>query len=64
VRNTWAICPQVEDNPAKAELILDVIASGIRSCLKAGIRKDLSLEEEPASYQLVGGVTAHQGYDG
>ncbi len=26
--------------------------------------KDLSLSEDPASYQLVGEVTAHQGYDG
>ena len=26
--------------------------------------KDLSLEERPASYQLVGEVMAHQGYDG
>ncbi len=28
---------------------------------KVGNRKVLSLEEEPASYQLVGGVTAYQG---
>ncbi len=26
--------------------------------------KDLSLKEEPAVYQLVGEVMAHQGYDG
>ncbi len=26
--------------------------------------KDLSLLEDPASYQLVGEVMAHQGYDG
>ena len=26
--------------------------------------KDLSLPEDPASYQLVGEVMAHQGYDG
>ena len=26
--------------------------------------KDLSLEERPAGYQLVGRVTAYQGYDG
>ena len=26
--------------------------------------KDLSLSDRPASYQLVGEVTAHQGYDG
>ncbi len=28
---------------------------------KTGILRDLSLGEEPASYQLVGEVTAHQG---
>ena len=64
VRNAWAICLQVEDNPAKAELILNVIVPGIRDCLKAGIRKDLSLEDELTSYQLVGAVMAHQGFDG
>ncbi len=31
---------------------------------KMGIRKDLSLEEGLTAYQLVGEVTAHQGYDG
>ena len=35
-----------------------------RSYLKVGILRDLSLGDEPASYQLVGEVTAHQGYDG
>ena len=29
-----------------------------------GIREDLSLEDELAAYQLVGGVMAHQGEDG
>ena len=28
------------------------------------VRKDLSLREGLAAYQLVGGVTAHQGIDG
>ena len=36
----------------------------MRDYLKLGIRKDLTLEEEPVSYQLVGEVTAHQGFDG
>ncbi len=31
---------------------------------KAGIRKDLSPGEGLTAYQLVGEVTAHQGYDG
>ena len=29
-----------------------------------GIRKDLPPKDELAAYQLVGGVTAHQGEDG
>ena len=64
MRNTWAIYLQVEYNPSKGGLILNVIVPGIRDCLKAGTRKGLSLGEEPASYQLVGEVTAHQGDDG
>ena len=48
----------------KGELILNVIVPRMRDYLKLGIRKDLTLEEEPVSYQLVGEVTAHQGFDG
>ena len=32
--------------------------------IKGGARKGLSLEEGLTAYQLVGGVTAHQGSDG
>ena len=64
MRNTWAIYLKVEYNPSKGGLILNVIVPGIWDCLKAGTRKGLSLGEEPASYQLVGEVTAHQGDDG
>ena len=32
--------------------------------LKVGILRDLPFGEAIAAYQLVGGVTAHQGYDG
>jgi hypothetical protein len=32
--------------------------------LKVGILRDLPFEEAIAAYQLVGGVTAHQGDDG
>jgi hypothetical protein len=31
---------------------------------KLGTRKGLALDDEPAAYQLVGEVTAHQGKDG
>ncbi len=61
VSNTWAICPQVGDNPAKAELIPNVVLCRMAEKSKMGILRDLSLEEEPASHQLVGEVTAHQG---
>ncbi len=60
-RNAWAICPQVGDNPPKGGLIPDVIPGRMAGKSKMGILRDLSLEEEPASYQLVGEVTAHQG---
>ncbi len=58
---TWAIYHQVEDNLPKGGLILNMIVSHMRHCSKAGIRKDLSLDDEPVSHQLVGEVTAHQG---
>ena len=64
MRNTWAIYLKVEYNPSKGGLILNVIVRRMADCLKAGTRKGLSLSEEPASYQLVGEVKAHQGYDG
>ncbi len=59
--NAWATCPQVGDNFAKAKLIPNVDFQHMLGCLKVGIRKDLPLGEGPASYQLVGEVTAHQG---
>ncbi len=57
----WAICLQVGDNSAKAGLIPDVTVLRMQDDLKMGNLRVLSLEEEPASYQLVGEVTAHQG---
>ena len=62
--NAWAICLKVEDSLPKGEVILDVIVSRMRHCLKMGILRNLSPFEKPASYQLVGEVTAHQGFDG
>ncbi len=63
VSNAWAICPQVGDNPGKPELIPNVVNQRMLVRLKVGILRDLPLEEEPAYDQLVGGVTAYQGYD-
>ncbi len=52
---------QVGDSPPKGGVIPNVVFSRMGECLKMGIRKDLSLEDEPASHQLVGRVTAYQG---
>ncbi len=59
--NAWAICLQVGDNSAKVGIIPDVMVCRMVDLLKVGILRDLSLGEEPASHQLVGGVTAYQG---
>ena len=49
----------------KGELIPDETTVPKELWLKMGILKmDLSPIDEPASYQLVGGVTAYQGEDG
>ena len=59
VSNAWVTCPKVGDNPGKPGLIPHVdMPPG--ACLKA-IRP---LWDGPASHQLVGEVTAHQGNDG
>ncbi len=61
VRNTWVTYLGVGDNSAKAGLIPDVVPQRMLGRLKMGILRNLSLGEGPASYQLVGEVTAHQG---
>ena len=52
------------DSSAKAELIPHVIRGDIVSKSKPVVAIRLALFEEPAAYQLVGEVTAHQGFDG
>jgi hypothetical protein len=64
VRNTWAICRKVGDSSPKGELIPHVVREDIFLNPKPGIAIFLALFEEPAAYQLVGEVTAHQGFDG
>ena len=61
VSNTWATCPQDGDNISKEMLIPDDIHRSHDRSIKAS-SQELSIEEEPASYQLVGEVTAHQGF--
>ena len=39
VRNTWVICREVRDNPAKAGLIPDVAAGGHLLVAEVGDRK-------------------------
>jgi len=61
VSNAWVICPEVGDSSPKGEIIPNVVVFRMEDYLKVGIRKDLPLLDEPASHQLVGEVTAHQG---
>ena len=57
VSNTWAICPADGDNLGKPGLIPDTLTGWHHLVWKS--RK--GLQDEPAAYQLVGGVTAYQG---
>lgn len=59
VSNTWAICPALWDKPWKRGLIPDTTSN----CMVGG-GKRLVVQDEPAAYQLVGGVMAYQGDDG
>ncbi|GGZ44758.1 hypothetical protein GCM10010365_76280 [Streptomyces poonensis] len=59
VSNTWAICPALRDKPWKRGLIPDTTADRMVRRWKAP-----AVQDEPAAYQLVGEVTAHQGDDG
>ena len=62
MRNTWVICREVWDNSLKGELIPDVNRFGGNiGHSKLGTVTGLALHDEPAAYQLVGEVTAHQG---
>ncbi len=61
VSNTWAICPEDGDNLGKPWLIPDTLLGGHPLGRKG---PQGPLQEEPAAYQLVGGVTAYQGDDG
>lgn len=56
--NTSVTYPKAEDSSSKDGVILHVVSP----CF--GAIKDLSLSEGRAAYQFVGGVTAHQDYDG
>jgi hypothetical protein len=59
VSNTWAICPALWDKPWKRGLIPDIDLP-----LHGGGWKAPAVQDEPAAYQLVGEVMAHQGDDG
>ena len=60
VSNTWVIYPHVGDNISKEVLIPDDIIWSHDRIIKGG-SQELLQEEEPAAYQLVGEVMAHQG---
>ncbi len=59
--NAWVTYPLVGDNPWKRGLIPNVVFRSIPGLPKAGILRNLSLGEGPASHQLVGRVMAYQG---
>ena len=61
VSNAWITYLLVEDNLLKGGLILDKFIWGSPWVKKGG---QLPPNERSASHQLVGGVNAHQGYDG
>ena len=58
-RNTLAIFPALVNNPPKGGLIHDIVPPPYGSGMKVP-----AVREEPMAHQLVGGVKAHQGYDG
>ena len=61
MRNTWVICHEVWDNLLKGELIPDVTRWEASPGVQSWGPQGLALHDEPAAYQLVGEVTAHQG---
>ncbi len=61
MRNAWVTYPEVGDNLPKGGLIPDVVVFRMEDSLKAGILRNLSLQEGPAPHQLVGKVMAYQG---
>ena len=62
VSNTWVTYPRVGDNQPKGWLIPHTVPA-LRSWKESCLVK-VALVDGLMSYQLVGGVTAHQGYDG
>ena len=64
MRNTWIICLEVGNNNPKGLLMPHVTTRSPDLAGKGGARKRLSLVDESAAHQLVGGVMDHQGLDG
>ena len=59
-------CPQVWDSRGKLRVIPNETTMSYGNAVKGRgpEQSGLSAFERPMSYQLVGEVTAHQGYDG
>ncbi len=62
MHNTWVIYLLAWDNSPKGLLIPDK-TTALRGWWEKVLARVPPIDE-PAAYQLVGGVTAHQGYDG
>ncbi len=58
--NAWVICLKDEDSPLKGGVIFDNTISLIFMVKDGLLLAVLSPLEEPASYQVVGGVKAYQ----
>ena len=52
----------MDESLTERRYVVDEALRGVNTFYLGGSRK--ALREEPRSYQLVGGVMAHQGYDG
>ena len=64
VSTAQAICPWDGDSRGTLRVIPDGLTRAAAFARKGGVRKDLPPREEFEPYQVVGGVTAHQAYDG
>ena len=65
MRNTWITYLWHRDNRGKLRIIPDETTASRDAAVNGRVLfGGLSAGERSMSYQLVGGVTAHQGYDG
>ncbi len=65
VSNVWVTYLGHRDSCGKLRVIPDKTTASTGAVVKGGdLFGDLAVQERPKSYQLVGEVMAHQGFDG